>query len=56
MFGYCHLPFSTSYTPTFNGEIFNFILDIGHTNNLDLPIRRSVSFVLNIEKDRVVVL
>jgi hypothetical protein len=56
MFGYSILPFSASESLYFNGEIFTFTFNIGFNNNITLNIDKIVSFALNIEKDRVIVL
>jgi hypothetical protein len=56
MFGYSHLPFSTSETTLFNGEIFSFTFNAGLTDSINLDLNSTVSFILNIERDRVVIL
>lgn len=56
MFGYSHLPFSTSDTVYFNGEIFGFILNVKITENISPNIQKQVSFILNIEQDNTIIL
>ena len=56
MFGYCHLPFSSSYASNFNSEAVYFIIEIDHTQNVSLNVKKSLSFTLNVEEDCVIIL
>lgn len=56
MFGFSHLPFSTIQTVFYNGEEFGFILNVEINKEIPLNIDKQISFVLNIEKDRVIIL
>ena len=51
MFNFGELPFCTSLTPMFNGEIFNYILYISQTPSKSLTIEESVNIILNIQQD-----
>lgn len=50
MFGFSHLPFSTLYTPVFNGEEESFIMIIDQGENLHFNIKQSLGFNLDIEQ------
>jgi hypothetical protein len=56
MFGYSHLPFSTSDTIYFNGEVFGFILHVKTKDNFSSNINTLVSFTLSIQQDNVIIL
>lgn len=51
MFNFGELPFCTSLTPTFNGEVFNYILYISQIPSKPLHIDKSVEIILNIQQD-----
>ena len=56
MFGFSHLPYSTSDTVFFNGEVFRFILNAGILQNLPFYVEKEISFILNIQQDSVIIL
>ena len=56
MFGFSHLPYSTSDTVFFNGEVFGFILNVGISQNLPFYVEKEISFILNIQQDSVIIL
>lgn len=56
MFGFSHLPYSTSETAMFNGENFGFILNVGIFNKFPLYVEKEISFILNIQQDSVIIL
>lgn len=56
MFGFSHLPYSTSETAMFNGEVFGFIFNIGISNAIPLYVEKEISFILNIQQDSVIIL
>jgi hypothetical protein len=57
MFNFCELPFCTSFTPKFNGEIFYFILSIQQDPTHIASIKKTIEIELNIEEDpRIIVL
>jgi hypothetical protein len=49
MFGYSHLPFSTSETPLLNGDILNFILYISQNPSFILNIQEQLDLILSIQ-------
>lgn len=51
MFNFGELPFCTSYTPMFNGEVFNYILYINQIPSKPLYIDKLVEIILNIQQD-----
>lgn len=55
MFNFCELPFCTSFTPLFNGEIFSFILSIQQDPQYNTNIKDSIDIILNIQQDPNVV-
>lgn len=51
MFGFSHLPFSTSLTPTYNGSTENFILYIKQDEIFPLFIDQELDFLFYITQD-----
>lgn len=51
MFNFGELSFCTSYTPMFNGETFNYNLNINQTQSKPLYIDKSIEIILNIQQD-----
>lgn len=51
MFNFGELPFCTSLTPMFNGEIFNYILYINQVPTKSLYIDKTIEIILNIQQD-----
>lgn len=51
MFNFGELPFCTSLTPMFNGEIFNYILNIKQIPSKPLYIDKTIEIILNIQQD-----
>lgn len=51
MFGYSHLPFSTSFTPVFNGETETFTLFIEQSQDLDFHIKQLLNFNFDITQN-----
>jgi hypothetical protein len=57
MFGFfSFLPFSTSDTVYHNGEVFGFILSVNQIESLHSNINQVSTFILNIDRDRTVIL
>lgn len=57
MFGFfSFLPLSTSDTVYHNGEIFGFVLHVKPEDLFNTNIQTEVSFILNLERDRAIVL
>jgi hypothetical protein len=50
MFGFSHLPFSTLFTPVFNGEIDSFEMFIDQGTSLDFDIKQTTGFNLDIKQ------
>ena len=55
MFSFCNLPFSTSNTLFFNGEQLGFVLNVDINNLFSLNISKQISFMLSIDRDRVII-
>lgn len=51
MFGFSHLPFSTLYTPVFNGEEESFIMFIDQGQDLDFNVKQLLGFNLDIKQN-----
>ena len=51
MFNFGQLPFCTSDTQYFNGEIFDFILYIAQFPTKSVNIEKYVEIILNIQQD-----
>lgn len=51
MFNFGELPFCTSFTQMFNGEIFNYILNIHQSPSKPLNIDETIEIILNIQQD-----
>lgn len=56
MFEFSFLPFSTSNTIYFNGEIYNIDLNIDNLYEYSAQITKLVELSLNIEQDNTIVL
>lgn len=51
MFGFSHLPFSTLYTPVFNGETESLVMFIEQGQDLDLDVKQFFGFNLDIKQN-----
>lgn len=56
MFEFSFLPFSTSNTVYFNGEIYNIILNIDSKPVLNFGVSRVLNITLNIDQDSNIIL
>lgn len=56
MFEFSFLPFSTSNTVYFNGEVYNIILNIDSQPVLNLGVSRVLNITLNIDQDSNIIL
>lgn len=56
MFEFSFLPFSTSNTAYFNGEIYNIILNIDSKPVLNFGVSRVLNITLNIDQDSNIIL
>jgi hypothetical protein len=56
MFEFSILPFSTSNTPYFNGEIYNIILNIDSQPVLNFGVSRVLNITLNVDQDSNIIL
>jgi hypothetical protein len=56
MFEFSFLPFSTSNTAYFNGEIYNIILNIDSEPVLNFGVSRVLNITLNIDQDSNIIL
>jgi len=56
MFEFSFLPFSTSNTLYFNGEIYNIILNIDRQPVLNFGVSRVLNITLNIDQDSNIIL
>ena len=51
MLNFGELPFCTSFTPMFNGEVFDYTLYIKQSPDKSLNIDKSIEIILNIQQD-----
>lgn len=56
MFEFSFLPFSTSNTAYFNGEIYNIVLNISNTHEYNGIFTKLIELSLNIEQNNTVIL
>jgi hypothetical protein len=56
MFEFSFLPFSTSNTLYFNGEIYNIILNIDRQPVLNFGVSKVLNITLNIDQDSNIIL
>jgi hypothetical protein len=56
MFGFSHLPFSTSITKFLNGDEQGIILYINQLDNIQLYQKTIINITLTIEQDNIVYL
>jgi len=56
MFVFCALPFSTSDTLFFNGEVYSIILNIQQSEQISASVLEKISFVLTIDTDNRIIL
>lgn len=56
MFEFSFLPFSTSNTVYFNGEIYNIILNIDSQAVLNFGVSRILNITLNIDQNSNIIL